>query len=966
MPVYRQEVLNVLLAQLLQDRGVVALPELIMDTHSAHRAMPDVLVSYRGLRLAIEGEVGDQTRARDRAWGKARQRVEQNIAHVAIAVVYPPDLRRMTEISHLKAALAQTTLAFSICNYLTADRPDWQDGDVQHLVAALETNLQQLLPEDAVRQAARTLREGIEALARVILDVPANVQRIAEPLGIEARSADSDSVARIAALVLANALLFQEELARHNPDIPTLRQCMAARDIHGELSRLWKHIYEDINYQAIFRIGHEILLRLSPDARLDRAFQICADRVAEVARSRVALQHDLVGRLYHLLLGEIAKPLGTYYTSVSAATMLLRLALNPARWPSVRWKQPSAVAGLRIADLACGTGTLLMAAVEAIKDNFLRATAGRGSQQALRRLLKETLTDALWGLDVLPSAVHLTAATLMLPVPEVVIPNMHIYAAPFGVRGRAVYLGSLDFLRQRRRSGFVPLTPEVTGQTVTDTRPMTVEIDLPQMDLICMNPPFTRSVGGNLLFGSLPPTQRKRCQRELQGILREAGASASATAGLGSVFLALADRYLKPGGRLAFVLPKALLSGVEWKASRRLLADGYVVETLVVSHDPERWNFSENTDLSECLIVACKQQPSQESAVTVVNLWRNPDAPLTALAIADKLREFPIQPLGAGDPTVWVVGKKMAEAFTIPWATFRSLPHWLLPCAFAQWQLICILFNLVTKNQLILPNLKPVTLKLIPLIPLQELGELGPDIRDVFDGFYVVQQSTNYPAFWDHDADRVQSMAQSPNAYLLPLGRSRPGRPLRNAQVLWNRAGSLLIAERLRLNTQRLTAVLLEENVLSNVWWPVALKSGLDGAAAKALVLWLNSTLGLLILIGHRLETQGAWVKFKKPTLRELPVLDVRSLNPTQLSDLAAAYDRLAHEALQPFPQLAEDPIRRAIDEALAQVLGLPDLTWLRKCLAAEPILSLRPLRQELAPAFRLDGANCLMEQIDP
>ena len=27
---------------------------------------------------------------------------------------------------------------------------------------------------------------------------------------------------------------------------------------------------------------------------------------------------------------------------------------------------------------------------------------------------------------------------------------------------------------------------------------------LPQLDLAIMNPPFTRSVGGNLLFGSLP------------------------------------------------------------------------------------------------------------------------------------------------------------------------------------------------------------------------------------------------------------------------------------------------------------------------------------------------------------------------------------------------------------------------------------------------------------------------------
>jgi hypothetical protein len=43
-------------------------------------------------------------------------------------------------------------------------------------------------------------------------------------------------------------------------------------------------------------------------------------------------------------------------------------------------------------------------------------------------------------------------------------------------------------------------------------------------------------------------------------------------------------------------------------------------------------------------------------------------------------------------------------------------------------------------------------------------------------------------------------------------------------------------------------------------------------------VLWLNSTLGVLLLIANRVETMGAWTKFKKPTLSAMPVLDVRQL----------------------------------------------------------------------------------------
>lgn len=53
----KQEVINVVLAQLLTERGLMASPEAIL-----RGATVDVLVSFRGLQLAIEGEVDDQPR----------------------------------------------------------------------------------------------------------------------------------------------------------------------------------------------------------------------------------------------------------------------------------------------------------------------------------------------------------------------------------------------------------------------------------------------------------------------------------------------------------------------------------------------------------------------------------------------------------------------------------------------------------------------------------------------------------------------------------------------------------------------------------------------------------------------------------------------------------------------------------------------------------------------------------------
>jgi hypothetical protein len=135
----------------------------------------------------------------------------------------------------------------------------------------------------------------------------------------------------------------------------------------------------------------------------------------------------------------------------------------------------------------------------------------------------------------------------------------------------------------------------------------------------------------------------------------------------------------------------------------------------------------------------------------------------------------------------------------------------------------------------------------------------------------------------------------------------------------------------------------LDASVLSNVWWPLALRQASE-EDEKALTLWLNSTLGLIMVWAHREETEGAWVDFKKPVLSAMPTLDVTALSAVQVDALVGAYDRLCREPLLPFPQMAQDPVRKAIDEAIAQALGLPDYNVLRDLLAREPIVCVRPL----------------------
>ncbi|MEW5720679.1 MAG: hypothetical protein AB1817_18785 [Chloroflexota bacterium] len=193
MPGYRQEVFNVLLAQLLQKRGVISAPENIVRANAARR-MPDVIVSFNGLRTAIEGEVGDHADAQQLALESARKRVEEGIAHIGIAIVYPEHLRQV-EFGALEAKLAQSELAIAIVT--ESGDTGFVPGNVDYLESALRRAFEQLLQEDVVKRAADVIDAGIDRFAGALADKTGVAERIADALGIRAlpernRNAEED------------------------------------------------------------------------------------------------------------------------------------------------------------------------------------------------------------------------------------------------------------------------------------------------------------------------------------------------------------------------------------------------------------------------------------------------------------------------------------------------------------------------------------------------------------------------------------------------------------------------------------------------------------------------------------------------------------------------------------------------------------------------------------------------------
>jgi len=936
---HREETLNTKLADVLSDMGVQAEAEGILS-HGRNR--PDVLFDLSGLRVSIEGKLDDSPNAYSVVLQQARDRVKVGISHISVAVVYP-DYLRSVSTQKLATEIRSATLSFAVVS--EAGESAWGEASPADLLDTLRRAQQQLISSDALLEAARLIQQGIERVASLWGENPAICQRLANELGMVPADSKTEYMSRffetastVSALVLANALIFQEQISRINSQIPPISGLYQSPSPSHEIQKLWRMIWQTIDYDPIFRLAERVALEIptTPDART--AFLFLVDKVREVCERQAALHHDLMGRVYHYLLND-AKYLATYYTSPASATLLLKLALIPGRWQR-DFSDLSAIRQMRVADLACGTGTLLMAASQAIVDLYIRSEVGQGqpvTTEGISALHQALVEDTLLGFDVLPTAVHLTASTLGLLAPEVRFARMNLYSLPLCVSHGKPFLGSLDLL------GASEIAPQLSldGSALEPVRIQTNEVQkaavrLPALDLCVMNPPFARSAGENLLFGSLPASDRGILQAELSRRIK--GKAANSTAGLGSPFCLLADEHLVPGGRLALILPHGVTSGESWSKTRDLIAAKYELEFVTCNWSGKSYSFSENTDLSEVMVVCRKLCDGEIASDTTVfiSLWDPPKTTHSAIAIARMISET-LKNLSGPEASAYLRnydGTQLGVVFRTPRPCVGE--NWSA-ALFAQESLYRV-FDKLHDGQVCIPGTQ--NLFNLSLCKLSDLGSLGPDRRDVHDGFQMEQKRgigtwTPYSAFLGHDAKSVLSLSQNPNAYLVPLQKPNKGRSKRDADLLFSRAGDLLLSERIRFNSQKVIAALLSSPVLSNTWWP--LRSNWSISQKESLALWCNSSLGLLLFYGTREVTEGPFAQMKKPAWLSMPVLDVRALSKEQVETLACVYEEVSKEPLKPLSQLNHDIIRIKIDEAFERVLGLPSLDPVRQLLAREP-----------------------------
>ena len=900
----REETLNTYLALLLDNyEGIEATAERRSQTEAI-----DITVVHgtdaTPIPTLVEAKIGTTPSKRREAVRQARSRLDASPRALAFGLCYPTHLRDgSVSAQATKNALAESIIAFAPVQHFVRE-PMWREGSVADFADSLRN-------ADLSRQLiADTIEYTVRKAADMLLNY-GHAPDLASALALPKRKEDLRAASLVAALMLSNAALLHHRLRL----VPSLAGVVQLKTALGETTKTpaiireaWQAILS-IDFHPVFAPALSALNALNDDDAREPLRWIAENAVA-VADELASLRFDHAGSLYHRLLAS-ARFDGSFYTNNVSAMLLARLALTEN---AVNWSDANALAELKIIDPACGTGTLLMAAMHAIRDRHENAAGAKADSSPLHLALVE---DVLYGLDINRHGVQLAACNLTLGNPRVDYSRMNLFTVQHGPQpnGRTK-AGSLEFLATAKDESdlarlIAPL-PTTGGIDAERAEPGAAPSKSLKglFDLVIMNPPFTRNDIRNRQYNKRNRRSLQEREIKIAEFLGKRDFPASQAIDQTSVrtfFAPLADVLLKnTSASFASVVPTTALTSTSGIPERTFLAERFQIETIVTSHDPERINFSENTSIHESLIVA--RRPGAERAPTrFISLARMPQDTHEAILLSDLINHG--QPLGEwGTEHSW------------PWPLVRE----------GDWSAAQFFDGVLAHAVQDLSAFAGTV-----LAPAGELCHIEPEGRRVRDAFLrkpPPDAPWTVPILWDHPTEIQTAMNAEADVFAAP----KPDR-FDYAKHLQGKASRLLIVNRLYTYQVRISACYASVPLLGSAWTPVTLKSP-NPDFEHALCAWWNSTPGILTLL-HARARKLTYPRFALDSLRSLLIPDPKRVDVTPLAD---AFTATRAKALQPWQQMHDCPNRARLDQAAAQVLRVDGRTiadW-RKRIAREPTVA--------------------------
>ncbi|MHB8409434.1 MAG: HsdM family class I SAM-dependent methyltransferase [Acidiferrobacterales bacterium] len=347
----------------------------------------------------------------------------------------------------------------------------------------------------------------------------------------------------------AGQVLFYFALRRKNASLPAL-----APDRKKSLAPQLRHHWDLVrrfDYEALYGIDDvEAMVPLSRGA--EALLHELIDMLAHY--DWAALADDVLGFIFERLIPrEEQILLGQFYTPKPVADLLTALTIDG--------ESPL------VLDPGCGSGTFLMSAYD-----YYAKVQGKSHTEILPKI---------WGFDLSTFATELASI------------NLYRQDLSSFDNFPRIVPGSFFDRSVGESIEFPPPKPPVTGWRK-------LKVPIPEFDVIVANPPYLRSQNQddldsdyrNVLFAAA-----SRC-----------GVAASPKTDLFAFFLFHAFEFLKPGGRVGFVIPASWMSADYGVAVQRFLLSKMRLLAIVTS---EAESLFSQVDVNTVLLVAEKLDKTQ-------------------------------------------------------------------------------------------------------------------------------------------------------------------------------------------------------------------------------------------------------------------------------------------------------------------------------------------------------------------
>ena len=910
-------------------------PDVIIRTVERYPMAVEVKIDYeRG-----PNEAGEK-QAREQYLGKTLGMTLETLTS-AIAIRVPYRFRTMPRDEIRGNLESAKDFAYTLLNIDEPHRfPEkgWLHGSIADIATAIRIGA---TPITKIEQAAEVLENGIHRAAVIVNGAIQHRPHIGKRIGELLVQEPGEQTTQMAMLIISNALVFQSSLAR-KPDLEAVPSLSELTADYGQLDsdevlRAWREI-QRVNYAPIFNVAYNLVETLAADDKLvGEILSVLRDTARGLEKMGLAQEHELAGIVFQKLIDN-RKILKANYTRPESSALLCALALPEFNGDPKK---------LKIADFACGTGSLLNGVYQRLL--MLYEQAGGNGETIHQYMMEKNLV----GCDILPNAAHLTASIIASTYPDVRIGGTRIHTMSYGTpRADGLYaIGALNLLSDP--AGTLPLdlgaTETATGQG-TETIELRDAFKHGEFDIVIQNPPYTRSgADGNSnipksIFADKQEAAAMRASRKAQG--RRLGGN---NPGEGPDFVDLADRMLKRNGKMAFVLPVTAITGSSWQNVRKLWAEEYhnVLVITIADALTENCAFSADTNMAECFVIATKGKSKNTGRASFICLKRCPNGELEAQEIGKMIREIGDircledginrgNPIHIGDDVIGFAISAPLTSGAVGWPISRVRDITAIQSAYQ-----------LANGQLQLPRQK-VAIDL-PICLLSEVAQFGADHRDIHDpgkrGAFDIEDGcpdiAEYPCLWHLNSKAQRSMVVSPDAhaFIRPHAKVKAREILeRNSRVHFNidlrfNSHSLLVAftEQEAIGVDSMPNIVFKEKQIYDYVWG----------------LWSNSTLGLLcywLICGKQQAGRG---RSSKAALDSMSTLDVRQLSDEALANAEQIFNELKHQKMLPFNQMDADPVRHKLDRLLlSDVLGIteserPDvhegLALLRKMLCQEP-----------------------------